>query len=280
MVAALASFLEARSRGGEWLVRIEDVDPPREVKGAAAVILTTLERFSLCWDRNVLFQSTRRRRYDEIAQSLLRDAAAYRCSCTRAELRDPGGTGSEPAPYPGLCRTREIHERTTAIRVRVDGGAIEFTDALQGTQRQRIQSVSGDYVIFRRDGLPAYHLAVVVDDAEQGVTDVVRGVDLLDSTAAHIHLQRTLRLPTPSYAHIPLIVDERGQKLSKQSAAAPIYSGNADAVAPLLLEYLGLPPPQPLRGAPPRELWAWALAEWDITRFRGKTRLPERSVPA
>ena len=254
---------------------MDDIDPPREVAGAAAEILRALERFDLTWDRDVLYQSTRTDAYRAAADGLLRAGLAYRCSCTRAQLRSRqfGKAGVER--YPGICRQKTNHERSTAIRVLTSATPTRFEDALQGERSYALESTTGDYVIYRRDGLPAYHLAVVVDDAEQGVTDVIRGVDLLDSTAAHVHLQQRLRLPTPRYGHLPVIVNEAGQKLSKRTGAQPLNLEQSGVIAFELLTQLGLRPPSDLRGERPRTLWRWAVAHWDIRTLAGRSELPE-----
>ncbi len=174
-------------------MRIEDIDPPREVPGAAAAILRTLEAFELEWDRPVLYQSSRLEAYRAIAEQLLASGHAFRCRCSRSEIR--AGNETPSARYPGTCRTRQVPPGDAAIRARVDPGLVAVDDGLQGATEVDLSASSGDYVIVRRDGLPAYHLAVVVDDAEQGVTTVVRGVDLLESTAAHVHLQACARVP-------------------------------------------------------------------------------------
>jgi glutamyl-Q tRNA(Asp) synthetase len=277
MLTALASFLEARSRSGEWLVRIEDIDPPRELPGAASEILATLERFGLEWDRSALYQSTRLEEYEAVALALVERGLAFRCSCTRAQLREQS-PGTKDRRYPGTCRSRKRHRRATAIRVRADADTVEFSDRLQGQQCSRIRDETGDYVILRRDGLPAYHLAVVLDDAAQGVTDVVRGIDLLESTALHIHLQQTLALRSPSYCHVPVIVNAQGQKLSKQTGALPVTARKPGPFALELLGYLGLTPPPSLQGAGAEELWSWATRAWDITRLRGKAHLPQATA--
>lgn len=269
LATAVASYLHAKQNDGEWLVRIEDIDPPREVAGAAAAILRTLEQFDLHWDREVVYQSTRVDAYRGAAEDLLRAELAYRCSCTRAELRERRSDESAPLRYPGTCRTRNTHERATAIRVLTTPPPIEFSDALQGEQACSLESTSGDYVIFRRDGLPAYHLAVVLDDAEQHVTHVIRGVDLLDSTTAHIHLQEILGLATPAYGHLPVIVNAAGQKLSKQTGARPVDDEPPGLTAFELLRRLGLEPPHELRGDRPDALWRWAIPRWDMRRLTG-----------
>jgi glutamyl-Q tRNA(Asp) synthetase len=273
LVTAVASFLHARQSGGEWLVRIEDIDPPREAPGAAADILRTLEALDLEWDRPVLFQSSRFPIYREAAQRLLASGAAFRCTCSRSSIR---ATEATPGRYAGTCREKGISNGETAVRVRVEEpAAIRFLDGVQGEQIVRLDQTTGDYVVLRRDGLPAYHLAVVIDDAFQGVTSVVRGVDLLDSTAAHIHLQRTLGAPTPAYWHVPVVVNAGGQKLSKQTGATPVASRDAAAVAVSVLALLGSEVPAELRGEPPRILWRWAQGEWRIDSLRGKRALAD-----
>jgi glutamyl-Q tRNA(Asp) synthetase len=273
LTTAVASYLHARQNNGEWLVRIEDIDPPREVAGAADRILRALEAFDLEWDREVLYQSARLSYYDDVAQELLSAGLAFRCRCTRSELRAQEGSA---ARYPGTCRDRSVPPGDAAIRARVDPGTIVGSDGLQGTTDVDLAAVSGDYVIVRRDGLPAYHLAVVLDDSAQGVTTIVRGVDLLESTATHVHLQRTLGLVTPSYYHLPVIVNDLGQKLSKQTGAAPVEA-KQQGIPARVLELLGAPVPTTLMGERPRALWRWALEHWSIERLRDRVALPENS---
>ena len=272
LATAVASFLHARQAAGSWLVRIEDIDPPREVRGAADEILRTLEAYELFWDGPAIFQSARTGVYEDARARLLSSGLAFRCSCTRNALR---ADGDGPAgPYPGTCRLRTSHAQATAVRARVaERSAIRFVDGLQGPIETELDQVTGDYVIWRRDGLPAYHLAVVIDDADEQVTTVVRGVDLLDSTAVHLHLQATLGLSPPAYLHLPVVVNAEGQKLSKQTGAAPVDRSNPSATAAAVLELLGTRIPSELRGAPPRELWAWAVTSWRIEELRGRRTL-------
>lgn len=272
LATAVASYLHARQNDGEWLVRIEDIDPPREVAGAADGILRVLEAFDLEWDRSVLYQSSRLTDYEREAQGLLSAGLAFRCRCTRSEIRAQEGP---TARYPGTCRNRSVPAGDSAIRVRVDPGTITVNDGLQGTSEVNLAAATGDYVIVRRDGLPAYHLAVVLDDAAQGVTTVVRGVDLLESTATHVHLQRTLALTTPQYYHLPVVVNALKQKLSKQTGATAV-DATQPGVAERVLELLGLPVPDALAGERPRALWRWALEAWSLERLRGYRELPER----
>jgi glutamyl-Q tRNA(Asp) synthetase len=267
LVTAVASFLHARQAAGEWLVRIEDVDPPREAPGAAAQILRTLEAFELEWDRTVVYQSSRLAAYAVAAEGVLHAGLAFRCNCTRSTIR--AGNEMQPGRYPGTCRDKQLWAVDTAIRARVDPGIITFDDGLQGPVATALDAATGDYVIVRRDGLPAYHLAVVLDDAAAGVTTVVRGVDLLDSTAAHIHLQRALGLPTPAYYHLPIVVNADGQKLSKQTGAAAVTSATSGA-ATAVLGLLGLTVPAELIGARPGTQWQWALESWAIETLRAR----------
>ena len=267
MTTAVASYLHARQAAGQWLVRIEDIDPPREVAGASDRILRTLEAFDLYWDGPVLYQSRRGDEYAAAAQRLLGEDLAFRCSCSRSTLRE---VGAEQGPYPGTCRTRGVHGEATSIRVRVDAAPVQFVDGLQGDLVADLTATTGDYVIWRRDGLPAYHLAVVLDDAAQGVTTVVRGSDLLEPTAVHVHLQRTLGLPTPRYFHTPIVLNAEGQKLSKQTGAIPVESRFKTRLARQALGLLGADVPKELAGASPRELWRWAIENWQIDKLRGR----------
>ena len=266
LVTAVASFLHARARGGEWLVRIEDVDPPREVPGAGDAILRTLESFELDWDRPVLRQSSRLAAYRRAADDLLATDRAFRCRCSRSEIR--AVNEDESGRYPGTCRDLRVPPGDAAVRVRVEAGMTRVVDGLQGPSDVDLAASLGDYIVVRRDGLPAYHLAVVLDDAEQGVTTVVRGVDLLDSTAAHVHLQRTFGLPTPEYHHLPVVVNAKGQKLSKQTGAMGVDARDRSTAA-MVLELLGLAVPPQIAGERPGALWRWAVERWNIEALRG-----------
>jgi len=272
LTTAVASYLHARRAGGQWLVRIEDIDPPREVPGAAADILRTLEAFELEWDGTVIYQSTRLAAYRDAAQSLLGAGLAFRCRCSRSEIR--AGNEGQPGRYPGTCRDRQLPAGDAAVRVRVESGIVTLADELQGPTDTDLAATTGDYVIVRRDDLPAYHLAVVVDDAAQRVTDVVRGIDLLESTPVHGHLQRVLKLPTPRYCHLPVIANAQGQKLSKQTGASAV-TAREPGVAAELLRLLGLTVPNELTLQRPRALWQWAIEHWDPARLRGIRTIPK-----
>lgn len=267
LLTAAASYLHARRAGGRWLMRIDDIDPPRELPGAADSILASLDRLGLHWDGPALFQSTRTDAYRGVRDNLLDAGVAFRCSCTRRDLRK---LGRDAGPYPGTCRTRRVHGRRTGVRVRADRAAPFFDDLLQGRVGPAPPHMQGDYVVYRRDGLPAYHLASVVDDAAYGVTHVVRGVDLLDSTHVHRHLQGVLGLPAPAYAHLPVLVDAAGHKLSKRTGARPVDELAPAAAAERALHLLGAGVPAELAGADPAELWRWAVEHWSLESLAGR----------
>ncbi|MFP4243857.1 MAG: tRNA glutamyl-Q(34) synthetase GluQRS [Ectothiorhodospira sp.] len=260
LVAAVASWLDARAHGGIWRVRIEDLDPPREAPGAADAILRTLEAHALHWDGEVLFQHTRQGAYGVAMETLRSRGQAYDCGCTRREIAAVAARGPEGPVYPGTCRGGLSPGKTPrALRVRTHDTPIVFTDRLQGALSHRLETETGDFVIRRADGLTAYQLAVVVDDAHQGVTHVVRGVDLIRSTPRQIHLQRLLGLPTPTYLHHPVILDTDGRKLSKQTHAPPVDDAHPAENLAAALAFLGLPPPE---NASPGEQLAWAVPRW------------------
>ncbi|WP_126443817.1 tRNA glutamyl-Q(34) synthetase GluQRS [Sulfuricystis multivorans] len=274
LIAALGSCLEAKARGGTWLVRIEDVDRPRCRPEYAAEILRTLEAFGFEWDGEVLVQSRRTARYREVLETLQRQGAVYPCGCTRAELA-AASPGVDGAPvYPGTCREGlPPGKKPRAWRLRVSG-AIDFVDLVQGPQHQDLAREVGDCVLLRADGLFAYQLAVVVDDADQGVDHVVRGADLIHSTGRQIFLQRLLGLPTPQYAHLPVAVDATGAKLSKQTKARPIEARDAPAALIAAARFLGLNPPASLCRATSAEFWRWAREHWSLARVPKQVSAP------
>ena len=276
LVAALGSYLDARARGGRWMVRLEDVDEPRTQPGAAESILATLEHCGFEWDGAVEVQSRRKALYKDALDRLRAAGHAYPCGCTRKEIADSTLAPDGARIYPGTCRHGLASGRSErAWRVRTDGATIEFEDRLQGRIAQSLEREVGDFVLFRADGYFAYQLAVVVDDAAQGITDIVRGADLLDSTARQIHLQRLLGLPTPTYLHLPVAVNPAGEKLSKQTEAQA--AGPAAIAA--ALAFLGHAPPAELRAAPAKELVAWGIAHWDSARLP-KARAIAAPAPA
>lgn len=271
----MASYADARAAGGEWLVRIEDVDTPRARPGAADAILGELERLGFEWDGPVWRQSQREAAYEAALEALESAGLAYRCACTRRErAADPIGRIGERV-YPGTCRNgldalRETRRRT-AVRVRVPAAPIAFTDRLYGIQRQALGEDVGDFVVRRSDGLFAYQLAVVVDDASQGITDIVRGADLLASTPRQIFLQRALGLPTPRYLHLPVATDASGAKLSKQTRARAL----AAALPALEAAWCFLQQQSPAQAASSvREFWAFAHAHWQPARLPPVTMMP------
>jgi len=268
LVAAVGSYLSARSQGGEWLVRMEDLDPPREMKGAADDILRTLEAYGFEWDGEIIFQSRRRDAYEAALESLKHAGVLYACGCSRKEIADSSILGIEGPVYPGTCRAGPPSGREArALRVHTDNARIEFTDRLQGRQRSQLDAEIGDFVVKRADGLYAYQLAVVVDDAEQGMTEVVRGADLLASTARQIHLQQLLAYATPAYAHLPAVLNVQGEKLSKQTRAAPLSRTEMVPTLWRTLEFLDQSPPGEWRTLSPAEFWTAATSRWSETNI-------------
>jgi glutamyl-Q tRNA(Asp) synthetase len=267
LVAAAGSFLEARTRGGDWLVRMEDLDPPRVVPGAADDILRTLEACGMQWDGPVALQSGRNDAYQAALHRLRQAGRVYPCACSRREVADSAVAGAEGPVYPGTCRRGMAGSRTArAQRLDTSGTTVEFDDALQGRIQCRLDREYGDFVLYRADGVYAYQLAVVVDDAEQGITDVVRGADLLGSTPRQIYLQQLLGLAQPRYAHLPVVVNERGEKLSKQTFAAPVDTARPLPALVAALSFLGQQPPRDLARATISELWTWAKKNWKPDR--------------
>ncbi|HSS64553.1 MAG TPA: tRNA glutamyl-Q(34) synthetase GluQRS [Gammaproteobacteria bacterium] len=267
LVAAAGSYLQARSSSGDWLVRMEDLDTPRNAPGAADGILRDLERFALRWDEAVVYQSHRLDVYADALDRLRREALVYDCGCSRRDLED--------GVYPGTCRAGVAEgRRARSVRVLTCDQPVSLEDRVQGNLAQNLQSTCGDFVLHRADGIFAYHLAVTVDDALQCMSEIVRGADLLDSTPRQIHLQRCLRLPTPAYAHLPVAVNGDGQKLSKQTFARPVRERDPGEVLFEVLEFLGQSPAPVLRGAAPDEVLAWGVAHWrlDAVPRRGTIR--------
>lgn len=266
LVAAVGSFLDARHHIGSWLVRMEDLDRAREVPGAADAILRTLEAFGLHWDESVMFQSARTGAYAEALDHLRSLGLIYPCRCSRSQIAALGRTGAEGPIYPGTCRAGLAPGRSArSLRLLVPPGLVTFVDRIQGRLEQDIAAEVGDFVLRRADRVHAYQLTVVVDDAWQGITNVVRGADLTASTPRQILLQRALGIATPAYAHLPLVLDVRGRKLSKSDTAAPVDPADPLPAALLALRHLGQPvPPEP--AADVAELWRWAIPAWDIRR--------------
>ena len=269
LVAAVGSYLDARSQNGEWLVRIEDVDAPRTVPGAADGILRTLETFGFEWDGEVLVQSRRHDFYHAALVRLQLAGDVYPCACSRSEIAGLSSVTSIDGGllYPGICRNGLAEGKAArAWRLRVPDREIQFQDRIQGLSRQNLEREVGDFVLLRADGQYAYQLAVVVDDALQGINAVVRGVDLLDSTARQMWLQQKLGLPTPSYAHLPVVVNAAGEKLSKQTKAAAADPAQGSALLASALSFLGHDVPPDVRQAPVADFWYWAISAWSIAK--------------
>jgi len=255
LVAAIASFLEARKRAGAWLIRIDDIDPRREVRGSADNILRDLDRLGMRSDEQVLYQSTRTLAYREALESLIARGDAYWCGCSRSDIPDSG-------VYPGTCREGlPAGRKPRSVRLNTEGAIVFLQDHLQGRIVQDLEKSVGDFVIWRADNLPAYQLAVVVDDAFQRISEVVRGADLLDSTLRQIYLQEKLNLPTPEYAHVPVVLDPSGAKLAKRRKADPVAGHDPAKALEVSLRVLGQRPPT---GRSLPELWEWALTDWTI----------------
>jgi glutamyl-Q tRNA(Asp) synthetase len=260
LYTAVASFLDARAHGGRWLLRMEDLDRPREVAGAADGILRTLQAFGFEWDGEIVRQRARTELYVDALEILRNRNLTFECSCSRLQL-------GEESRYPGTCRGRLWPSTvSTATRLRVEPGYILFQDRIQGTYRQDVAAAVGDVMLRRRDHIFAYLLAVVVDDAAQGVTHVVRGADLLDNTPRQIYLQRLLGLPLPAYAHVPVLTEPDDTKLAKSRRSVRLDGGHALPQLLAVFSMLGLAPPDWLRAGSLTDAWAWATGQWDIDK--------------
>jgi len=281
IVAALGSWLDARAHGGEWHLRIDDLDPPRVAAGAADSILADLEALGLEWDGPVTFQSARGPAYAEAVDRLRNDAHVYRCNCSRKDIEAAGLAGIEGSRYPGTCRNRpDVPAAGYALRVDVRNARIRFDDLLQGAVDQQLETAIGDFVLRRADGVYGYHLACVVDDAQSGYTHVVRGADLLDSTPRQIWLQRLLDLPTPAYLHLPVAVDTSGEKLSKQTLAAPVDCSRPVELLGRALTFLGHAPPRKATSGAGADLLTWAISSWrrDLLPLRRAFPAPQDQI--
>jgi glutamyl-Q tRNA(Asp) synthetase len=257
LYTAVASYLDARAHGGRWLIRIDDLDKPREASGSAAGIIRTLELFGFEWDGPITRQHDRLDHYEAALRALQSRELTFDCACSRLQLEDE-------SRYPGTCRHRAIPDGIqTSIRLRIDPGCVMFSDRIQGMYRQDVAACVGDIILKRRDQIFAYVLAVVVDDAAQGVTHVVRGADLLDNTPRQILLQRLLGLVEPSYAHVPVLTEADNSKLAKSKRSVHL---SAESPLPQLLRVfslLGLPaPPAPFSTV--SEAWHWSIGQWTV----------------
>ena len=267
LLTALASYADARAHGGRWLVRMEDLDPPREMAGAADDILRTLEAFGFEWDGGVAYQSRRYDLYHEALGRLKAKGLVYPCDCSRKDWQAAARAGADGFVYNGCCAgldpQRALH-KTPAWRVRVPDEIIGFDDAVVGHYAQNLAHDIGDFVLLRADGFWAYQLAVVADDAAQGITHIVRGQDLLVSTPRQLWLQRALDAPEPHYAHLPLLVNGAGQKWSKQTLAPALDLGAREALLRQVMAYLKLPAAPEVGRA--QDLLAWGVRHWDMAK--------------
>jgi glutamyl-Q tRNA(Asp) synthetase len=265
IVAAVGSYLEARTHGGEWHLRIDDLDPPRVVPGAADTILHCLEQLGFEWDGPVIYQSQRTPAYHAALHQLRQRGLVYPCACSRKEIAEHAVTGVEGTVYPGTCRDgMPAGREARALRLRTTGARVEFADGILGPQARDIEHEAGDFVLYRADGVFSFHLASAVDDGELGMTDIVRGCDLLESSARQIYVLGLLGLPVPRYTHLPIAVNASGEKLSKQTHAEPIDPRQPARVLVPALCFLGQAPPQELSTTDARELWLWASANWNL----------------
>lgn len=280
LVTAVGSYLDAKANKGIWLVRMEDIDQTRTVPGAADAILRMLETLGMAWDEQVIHQSRRDDAYAAALDKLKKRGLIYPCSCSRREIADSAVGGIEGPVYPGTCRKGLLAGRAArAERVLTNNTRVEFTDTIQGRIAHSLERQVGDFVVKRADGYYAYQLAVVVDDKMQGITDVVRGADLLDSTTRQIYLQQLLKYPTPRYAHLPVAVNVLGEKLSKQTLAAPIDGTEPVAVLNAALDFLGQ---DTVAGCSPQDVaafWPRAIAGWKLGRVPKQRTLSAPDQP-
>ena len=263
LVAAVGSYLQARTNQGGWYLRIEDLDPPREITGATTEILHTLEHYGLNWDGEVLYQSQRTDIYVGALEQLSQQGYVYSCGCSRKQVLDNAISGRYGPIYQGCCRQGLANDKLpAALRVLTHDSPISFVDSLRGRFEQKIESEIGDFVVRRADKLFAYQLAVVVDDAAQNITEVVRGADLLDNTPRQIHLQKLFKYPTPNYMHLPVALNHHGQKLSKQTGASKIGGLRPQTVLFEVLSFLNQKPASEIIDCDLDSFWLWAIQNW------------------
>lgn len=274
LVAAVGSYLEAKKNNGKWLLRIEDIDPPREITGATTSIIKTLELFGFEWDGDIIYQSERYDIYQEYVDKLITESQAYPCGCSRKEIAAVSPRSVNGLIYPGTCREDLNDKEPRSTRLLTENINIHFRDQVQGDIFQNIETDSGDYIIRRADGLYAYNLAVVIDDQLSGITDIVRGYDLLPCTCQHIYLQRVLHFATPAYTHLPIAVNDSGQKLSKQNLAKEINSVQRVKTLYNAIAFLNQAPDKYLLKADLQDIWEWAVTNWDITKIKGIQEKP------
>jgi len=268
LVTALASYCEARSKQGKWLLRIEDVDTPRNVEGSAKAIIASLEAFGFEWDGEIDYQSKHFEQYEQVLQSLLNQKRCYACECSRRTLREAHAqSGPLGLIYPGICKTKKLNQKNHSIRVDTSGsGVVDYTDIVYGSVTFNIEKQLGDFVLRRADGVFAYHLAVVIDDERQGINQIVRGADLLEATCLHLYLQKILGYHQPDYLHIPLVRNAQGDKLSKQTGATAIDPDKRVSLLIAALTTLGQPVSSDMQQATTEEILIAAINDWDRTK--------------
>ncbi len=267
LLAALASYLDAKKHQGQWLLRIEDIDPPREIPGASSLILNTLEDHGLYWDEKELYQSTRSEAYRVTLNELIESAKAYACNCTRKDVAGMGGI------YNRHCHQKTLACKGNAIRLRNSMYSDHFSDLILGLTTLEQNRAQEDFIIHRRDGLFAYQLAVVIDDHYQNINHVIRGSDLLDTTCWQLSLFNSLNQPQPKYGHIPLALGENGRKLSKQNKAPALNSKTANKNLHEALTFLGQKPPQHLKQESVNDIINWAISNWNRQQLSDKPQI-------
>ncbi|MEC6815735.1 tRNA glutamyl-Q(34) synthetase GluQRS [Photobacterium toruni] len=267
LIAALGSYLQAKSQQGKWVVRIEDLDPPREMLGAADDILRTLEAFGFMWDGDIIYQSLRHDVYQAQIDAWLAQGNAYYCQCSRKDIQQAGGF------YPGTCRTLNQRHNNGAVRLQVDTPITHFDDLLHGRIELPSALAHEDFIIRRRDGLFAYNLAVVLDDIEQGITEIVRGADLIEPTGRQISLYQQLGHPAVSYLHLPLAITDNGNKLSKQNHAPAIDKHNPRPALMAALRFLGFSPPAELVIESVEQILQWGITHWQLKQLPKTTAI-------
>lgn len=270
LIAALGSYLQAKSHQGKWLVRIEDIDPPREVAGASDDILATLKAYGLMWDDEVIYQSQQSAHYEQVLTQLHHQHLSYACTCTRKIIKQQGGL------YLGCCRDKDLDQKNNALRINVAKlvtPITHFYDQLQGDVTLNKQQANEDYIIKRKDGLYAYNLAVVIDDINQGITEIVRGADLLSTTGKQISLYKLLGKQAPTYVHLPLAVTKPGLKLSKQNHALAIDKQNPIPTLLQALSFLGHPVPDLVDTSRCSTILKWAIENWSLNKLSQQTEI-------
>lgn len=274
LIAALASYLDAKANQGSWLVRMEDLDPPRESPQAASHILQALEQLNLFWDGEVLYQSQRHPAYQAALDALQKDHKTFPCSCSRLQIQKLDGL------HWGACKLDP--SKACSIRCRCEESSFIFADYFQGQQNQNMKTTGGDFILKRKDGFYAYQLAVVVDDAYQKINHIIRGIDLIDSTGRQLYLQTLLGLPAPNYGHIPVIVNAQGQKLSKQHFAQALDLSHPEQLIITALSYLQQNPEPQLLQAKLEDILDWAIQHWhpkNLTDLQSLVEFEDNAEP-